>query len=315
VAAVPATIRAIVLLGLAVAATALPSVAHADGGILNQLQVPGSGAAGSGVRFSSLTVTSYTDGTISFAVQFANRTYLQTRETVQLFVDLDNDGKADLNLSVWPSFDPSYLSHWGGSDWIDVRQLPELVQSQGSISIRLNLAELRSDAGVPVGSTIGVSVDSYTADTNDVVPQTPDDRIPATGYSHFAINPPAAGAGTTTTGTPAAKPKPVRSKLPVSIEPIRPVTIERDQDATLQIVLESRPGPYRLFKVCAQVPTTVVALHPTQCRSEESAGGNGTLTFKLDYRFVRAGTVRVAISASAGAAKATSTAIVHVKQA
>lgn len=122
---------------LLVAALAFGAVATAavrDDGILNQTQFSDAtnDATGGGVDISSLTVTTYTDGTVSFAVQFANRDFLHPDETAQIFVDLNNDRTADLNLSIWPTFDPSYLARWGGSDWVDVRQLPELVDMRAS---------------------------------------------------------------------------------------------------------------------------------------------------------------------------------------
>ena len=73
---------------------------------------------------------------------------------MQIFVDVDADGKSDLNLSVWQNFSPSYLARWTGSDWTDIRELPELVQTPGMISEHMSLSELQSAAGVPLASTI-----------------------------------------------------------------------------------------------------------------------------------------------------------------
>ena len=152
--------RLVVLAGLLVSVASLGVAAAAgwvaDNGILNQTQAPDPvGDSGGGPDVSSLTVTSYTDGTVSFSVGFANRMFIQPGESVQIFVDLNDDGNADLNLSIWPTGEPSYLAHWTGSDWASVRQLPELVQTSGSFSVRLSLADLRGAAAVPVGSGIG----------------------------------------------------------------------------------------------------------------------------------------------------------------
>jgi hypothetical protein len=199
------------------------------------------------------------------------------------------------------------------------------VQAPGSISVRLSLAELRSDAAVPLGSTINVAVGSYAEDANGNVPNTPNDAIPsATGWTPFSIDPPPPGqAGTTTaaTTTPAKRSVPAHlpsnttdSALPVSIERIAPIVASRDEDVTLRIVLKSRPGPYRLFKVCASVPASAGVPNPTQCRSEQSAGGAGALPFTLTYVFDRLETVHVSIAAGAGVAKASAAAVVHVSK-
>ena len=56
----------------------------ADNGILNQTQTQDPvGDSSGGPDLSSLTVTSYTDGTVSFAVGFANRTTINPGESVQ----------------------------------------------------------------------------------------------------------------------------------------------------------------------------------------------------------------------------------------
>jgi hypothetical protein len=141
----------------------------ADDRILNQTQVQDPAGDARGADLSSLTVTTYADGTVSFSVRFANRDRLHQGETAQIFVDLNADGREDLNLSVWPDGTPSYLARWTGTDWANVRQLMEFVQASGSISVRLSLAELRSGAGVAIGSALGVGVRTGTV------------RDPATG--------------------------------------------------------------------------------------------------------------------------------------
>ena len=146
----------------------------------------------SGPDLSSLTVTSYADGTISFLVQFANREYIQPNETVQLFIDLDGNGTEDLNLSIWPTFDPSYLARWNGTAWSNVRQLPELVQTQNEFSVRLSLAELQGAAVLGVAPTIGVSAGSWTEDPSTGTLGNADDLLPDDGFwFHFSIQKPA----------------------------------------------------------------------------------------------------------------------------
>ena len=206
-------------LGLAVAVYGAAGAGSraADTGILNQTVVHDPpGDSGSGVDLSSLTVTTYTDGTVSFEVAFANRDRLQPGETVQIFVDLNNDGNEDLNLSIWPFGDPSYLARWTGTDWATVRQLPELVEGSGSFSVRLSLSELQGDAAVPVASTIGVVVGAWPSgagtaatDANDWLP---DSRT----WIQHEIQPPATTATTPTTTGRSTTPPPAASRLTVA---------------------------------------------------------------------------------------------------
>ncbi|MGH3026411.1 MAG: hypothetical protein ACRDLR_08200, partial [Gaiellaceae bacterium] len=128
----------VVLLAIATSATAAPA-SRADDTLLNPMVVQDApGDSGSAPDLSSLTITSYADGTIQFVVAFANRDFIHPGETVQLFIDLDDNGSEDLNLSIWPLGDPSYLDRWTGTDWSTVRQLPELVQTTGQFSVRLS---------------------------------------------------------------------------------------------------------------------------------------------------------------------------------
>jgi hypothetical protein len=306
----------------ALLAAGIASASRTDAGVLNQTQTSdATGDSGRGPDLSSLTVTTYTDGTVSFAAGFANRSFLQPGETVQVFIDLNDDGKADLNLSIWQSFEPSYLDRASGSDWVDIRQLPELVQTSGSVSVRLSLSELQSDGAVPVAPTIQVAVGSWTEDANGNVPQAANDWIPsATTWFDHSVKP-AATTGTTTTGStttrssgssgaataPATKTTKTSSP-PVTIEPIPALTARAGKDVMLHVLLKSHAGPMRLFKVCTQAAGVP---HPTQCRSAESTGAK-VVPFSITYRLGHPGTTRISIAASAGTAKATATATVHV---
>jgi hypothetical protein len=173
----------------------------ADTGILNETRVQDAvGEVGGGPDLSAVTITTYSDGTVSFLVTFANRDLLHPNETVQVDVDLNDDGNQDLNLSLWPTGEPSYLARWNGSDWSTVRQLPEVVQGNGSASVRLGLGELRDAAGVPIGSSIGVFVVTATySGTNQPteVDALPDDH----SWIQHQIQPPAPPATTTTAAT------------------------------------------------------------------------------------------------------------------
>jgi len=203
------------VLGAAVSLAAAATASVRDNGILNQTQVYDgtSDAGGGGVDLSTLTVTTYTDATVSFAVQFANRDFLHPGETVQIFVDLNDDGTADLNLSIWPTFDPSYLAHWTGSDWADVRQLPELVQTKGGFSVRLSLNDLQGAAGMQAGSAIGVAAGSWTEDpATSKLRTAADDLLPDSGSlaQHQMTKPAATTTAHTTTTSP---PGPAHARL------------------------------------------------------------------------------------------------------
>jgi len=302
---------------LAVAST----TAHADGVVVNQASATDpAGDSSGGPDLSGLTVTSYSDGTVSFAVQFANRNFLQPGETVQIFLDVNDDGKADLNLSVWQNFEPSYLARWTGSDWSDIRQLPELVQTQGAVSERISLNELQSAAAVPVAPAIQVAAATYVEDAKGTVPvDTADDWIPsATSWFAFPLKPGPQTGTTGTTGTTGAtsagsgeSTAPTGPKIPVSVQVDAPGLVHAGEDAKLRILLQSRSGPMRLFKVCAQATGVP---HPNQCRSTHSTGKT-PVPFTITYRLTKPGTNYIYIDASAGSATAEATAVVRVAKA
>src|SRR4051812_3152454 len=92
------------LVGVALLGTTAAIGSRLDDTVLNQTATPdATGDAGSGPDISSLTITSYTDGSISFGVQFANRTALQAGETAQVYVDLDGTIDPEVDLAVWGS--------------------------------------------------------------------------------------------------------------------------------------------------------------------------------------------------------------------
>ncbi len=197
----------------------LASGSVGDTGVLNQVQVSDpTGDSGSGPDLSSLAVTSYSDGTVSFNVGLANRTYLEAGESVQIFVDLNDDGTADLNLSMWPSFSPSYLARAVGSGWTNIRQLPELVQAPGSLSVRLSLVELRGDAAVPVAPTIQVWVGSWGGDAAGSGPA--EDWLPDNNSVALSINGPTAATTTTTATTTTASNTTTTATTPAAATPL-----------------------------------------------------------------------------------------------
>jgi hypothetical protein len=317
---------------LALLAGATANASRADSGVLNQTQVSDpTGDSGTGPDLSGLTVTTYADGTVSFAVQLANRQYLQPGETVQIFVDLNDDGTPDLNLSIWESFDPSYLARWTGSGWFDIRQLPELVQSPGSISVRLALSELRGDGAVPVAPKIQVAVSSATADSSGNVSDSDvNDWLPsATSWVDHTVNPAVPGTTTTTASTtttssiatttvaktPPPSPAPKAGKVslpPVAIEPLKPLAATLGGDVKLRVLLKSRTGPARLFKVCTTLQPEVGLQSATQCRSTESTGAAGAVPFTITYRVEKAGTAHISVKAAAGTATAAAVVLVRV---
>jgi hypothetical protein len=228
--------RRLVFVGLtavaAISGAAAATASMRDNGISNQTQIQdATGDSGGGPDLSSLTVTTYTDRTISFSVQFANRDFLHPGETVQIFVDVNNDGNADLNLSIWPTLEPSYLARRNGTGWEDIRQLPELVQADGSFSVRLNLDELQGAAAVPLAPTIGVIVGSWGEDPATGQPRTTvDDSLPSNNSwaLHQIEKPIATTTVPTTTTTPSIKPAPptlalkcVRHTLDAIVTPAR----------------------------------------------------------------------------------------------
>jgi hypothetical protein len=206
--------KSALLAGLVVAAAitgaAVASASLRDTGISNQtLTQDATGDSGGGPDLSSLTVTTYTDRTVSFSVQFANRDLLAPGETVQIFVDVNDDGSADLNLSIWPTLDPSYLARRSGTGWEDIRQLPELVQGNGSFSVRLGLDELQGAGAVPLAPAIGVAVGSWTDDPATGQPRaTASDWLPSdlTWVQHRIEKPVATTTVPTTTATPPPPP-------------------------------------------------------------------------------------------------------------
>jgi hypothetical protein len=149
--------------GAAFAATVAQGRTSDDTVLVQQTQTDAVGdAANNGADLSSLTLTTYADRSLGMVVQYANRGLLLEDETIQIFVDLNDDGTVDLDFSLWPSGSASYLDRWTGSSWSTIRQLPEAIEGQGRYSVRLPFSVLRDSAAVPVASHIGVLVGSYT---------------------------------------------------------------------------------------------------------------------------------------------------------
>jgi hypothetical protein len=300
--------------------------------ILNQTQVAdATGDNNGGPDLSSLTVTTYADGTVSFLVQFANRTYLQDGESVQIFLDLNDDRVTDLNLSIWPSFDPSYLARWTGTAYQNIRQLPELVQSPGSVSVRLNLSELRSDAAVPIGSDVNVAVASYTEDSTGQISGAADDWLPsATGWVDHPIQKPTTTT-TSTTKAPTTQPAAVSPPAPaaigskpvaktttkVHIEPLAPFSAKRGHAVTFRVILNAPSTLTGTFKVCVQLPKGI-GDNPQMCRSSMETGTHGAvpLSFTLFVSPSAAlGTNHIGVIGSVPGSSATTTAVLHVLKA
>jgi hypothetical protein len=205
---------ALLLVGGTTAALAAQGRAG-DGGVLNETDTADAlGDSGGGPDLAALTVTTYADGTASFAVRLANRDLLHLGETIQIFVDLDDNGRQDLNLSLWPNGEPSFLARWTGSDWVNVRQLPELARASGSMSARLRLGELQDAAGVPTAASIGVAVvsavfDQQAGGTPSIADSLPDDQ---NTWIQHRIQAPQTTTPTTTATTPAPPPHRVPAK-------------------------------------------------------------------------------------------------------
>jgi hypothetical protein len=197
-----------VLAACLVAAGAAASVATVAQGrtgddtvLFQQTQTDPVGDESNGPDLSGLILTTYADQSLGMVVQYANRGLLLENETIQIFLDLNDDGTPDLNFSLWPSGSVSYLAKWNGSSWDTVRQLPEAIQGQGSYSVRLPLGVLRDSAGVPPAAHIGVLVGSYTfTGASATFSSAPADWLPD---SRIMIQQPTtAAAATTTTSTP-----------------------------------------------------------------------------------------------------------------
>jgi hypothetical protein len=212
-----AIVLVFLLMGAAVAGVAAARGVVSDSGIQNQTVVNDPVGDSAGADLASLTITSYADQTVSFAVAFANRQRLAPGETVQIFVDLNDDGKADLNLSIWATGEPSYLDNWNGSAWVDVRQLPELSEYNGGFSVRLHFSDLTGAAQLPIAPAIGVAVGAWSTDpSNGQLRNNADDLLPDNNrwILHQVAAPPTTSTQSTTTQT--FTPPPVPPKLAVS---------------------------------------------------------------------------------------------------
>jgi hypothetical protein len=109
-----------------------------------------------------------------------------------------------------------------------------------------------------------------------------------------------------------ARSKPTTTtSLPVTIAPLAPLSVKSGKDIKLHVLLKSKTGPMRLFKVCTQLPASSGLKYLSQCRSTQSTGAK-PVAFTITYKISHVGTDRVAISAAAGNAHATATEIVHV---
>jgi hypothetical protein len=211
--------------GAAFAATVAQGRAS-DDTILSQqsLADPVGDEASNGPDLSNLILTTYADQSLGMVVQYANRGLLLENETIQIFLDLDDNGRPDLNFSLWPSGSISYLARWNGSSWATVRQLPEATQAQGSYSVRLPLSVLRDSAGIPVAARVGVLVASYTfTGTSATFSSSPSDWLP---NSEVPVQQPTTAQATTTTTAPATTaPAATTPKPPASHGPLPKLTL------------------------------------------------------------------------------------------
>jgi hypothetical protein len=196
----------LVVAGAAIAA-AVAQGRGADDTIVAQTVTPDpiGDEASNGPDLSNLTITTYADQTLEVVVQYANRGLLLGNETVQVFIDLNDDGIPDIDYSLWPSGSTSYLERWNGTTWTIVRGLTEAVQSQGTSSVRLPVSVLRDAAGVTPGTQIGVLAGSYTYSGATLTPSDwlPDNRI-AIQHALVATTPTTTAPPATTTPKPPA---------------------------------------------------------------------------------------------------------------
>ena len=126
---------------------------------------------------------------------------------MQVFVDLNDDGKADLNLSIWATGEPSYLADWNGSAWVDVRQLPELSEFTGGFPVRLPISDLTGAAQLSIAPEIGVVVGAWSTDSNGNLHQTADDLVPdGGGWAKLQLAAPQTTSTETTTETTVSAP-------------------------------------------------------------------------------------------------------------
>lgn len=233
-------LRRILVLAVLLAAAAVAGAEGArgvvsDSGILNQTTVQDPAGDSAGTDLSSLTITSYADQTVSFAVAFANRQLLDPGESVQVFVDVNDDGKADLNLSIWATGDPSYLDNWNGSAWVDVRQLPELSEYNGGFSVRLHLSDLTGAAQLPIAPDIGVVVGAWSTDpSTGNLHQNADDLLPDDGnWIQHQTAPQTTSTQTTTRNTPP--PAPAKLSLACSAGKTLRAIVTRGTPAILSV--------------------------------------------------------------------------------
>lgn len=216
----------LVAAGGAAAAATVAQGHTSDDTVLSRQTVPDTvgDEANNGPDLSNLIVTTYADQSLEFVVQYANRGLLLDNETIQIFLDLNGDGQADLNFSLWPSGSASYLAKWNGSSWDTVRQLPEAVEGQGQYSVRLPLSVLRDSAGVAVASHVGVIVGAYTyTGASATFSSSPADWLPNSQI--FVQQPTTAAAATTTTPPATTAPTTTTPKPPTSHGPAPTLTL------------------------------------------------------------------------------------------
>ena len=152
------------------------------------------GDAGSGPDITALA-GSVSGGTLTLSVTFANRSSLQTGESVQFFVTTPAGGSLNIASYSWGETD---LSDWTNGAWETIHEL-QGTWAGDTFTVADSLDDLQSAVHSPVTPFLDVQVDSYVGASGDTLSQ-----VDAAPNSGFLPVPTVAGTATTTPATTTA---------------------------------------------------------------------------------------------------------------
>src|SRR5262249_19184712 len=154
------------------------------------------GDSGAGADIGGLSISSSTNGILTFTAATPNRTALGANESIDLDLDTDNksstgDAGADYSWAAFSSGDRQ-LFHWNGSSWQFVRPLTDTSYASGVLTFRISQNELG------ITGDFGAELESFTGSTLL-------DRAPDSGtwpFPAYALSVTKTGTGGGTVGAP-----------------------------------------------------------------------------------------------------------------
>jgi hypothetical protein len=211
-------------------------------------------AVGAGGDLQSVTYSVSTDGVLSLAATYSNRSDLGAAPSTQFDID-SQDGSASANVAAFSGY-PSQLSIWSNGGWVEQHQLSAGTWSGHTFTLTVTLSDLQNTLHVPVTPTLRIAALSVEQNGDQV---SIDDAAPDSGFAVVATQASAPPAPAATTTAPRPTPTPtattptrgVKTPPPYWDEAIR--RLPHDRIEWTKLVVERIPAGYRASIRCTAV--------------------------------------------------------------